>query len=65
LGYYYPSPVAADQKVYIASADGVVAGLDAGPALKVLATNTLEARRVEGLPVDAIASLIRFPANWR
>jgi outer membrane protein assembly factor BamB len=29
-GYYYSSPVAADQKVYIASADGVVVVLDAG-----------------------------------
>jgi outer membrane protein assembly factor BamB len=42
LGYYYSSPVAADQKVYIASADGVVVVLDAGDKLKVLATNKLD-----------------------
>jgi outer membrane protein assembly factor BamB len=41
-GYYYSSPVAADQKVYIASADGVVVVLDAGEELKILATNTLD-----------------------
>ena len=29
-GYYYSSPVAADQKVYIASEEGVVVVLDAG-----------------------------------
>jgi outer membrane protein assembly factor BamB len=42
LGYYYSSPVAADNKVYIASADGVVVVLDGGDALKVLATNKLD-----------------------
>jgi outer membrane protein assembly factor BamB len=42
LGYYYSSPVAADDKVYIASADGVVVVLDAGANLKVLATNKLD-----------------------
>jgi outer membrane protein assembly factor BamB len=41
-GYYYSSPVAADQKVYIASADGVVIVLDAGQELKILATNKLD-----------------------
>jgi outer membrane protein assembly factor BamB len=41
-GYYYSSPVAADQKVYIASADGVVVVLDAGDELKILATNRLD-----------------------
>jgi outer membrane protein assembly factor BamB len=41
-GYYYSSPVAADDKIYIASADGVVVVLDAGEALKILATNTLD-----------------------
>ena len=41
-GYYYSSPVAADGKIYIASADGVVVVLDAGEALKILATNTLD-----------------------
>jgi outer membrane protein assembly factor BamB len=40
-GYYYSSPVAADNKVYIASADGVVVVLDAGEKLKILATNNL------------------------
>ncbi len=42
LGYYYSSPVAADNKVYIASADGVVVVLDAGEQLKILATNKLD-----------------------
>ena len=42
LGYYYSSPVAADNKVYIASADGVVVVLDAGEKLKILATNQLD-----------------------
>jgi outer membrane protein assembly factor BamB len=42
LGYYYSSPVAADDKVYIASADGVVVVLDAGDTLKILATNKLD-----------------------
>lgn len=42
LGYYYSSPVAADQKIYIASAEGVVVVLDAGDELKILATNTLD-----------------------
>ena len=42
LGYYYSSPVAADNKVYIASADGVVVVLDAGDTLKILATNKLD-----------------------
>ena len=42
LGYYYSSPVAADNRVYIASADGVVVVLDAGDTLKILATNKLD-----------------------
>jgi outer membrane protein assembly factor BamB len=42
LGYYYSSPVAADNKVYIASADGVVVVLDAGEELKILARNKLD-----------------------
>jgi outer membrane protein assembly factor BamB len=41
-GYYYSSPVAADQKIYIASEEGVVVVLDAGEKLNVLATNTLD-----------------------
>jgi outer membrane protein assembly factor BamB len=41
-GYYYSSPVAAGNKVYIASADGVVVVLDAGEELKILATNKLD-----------------------
>jgi outer membrane protein assembly factor BamB len=40
-GYYYASPVAADQKIYIASEEGVVVVLDAGEKLKILATNKL------------------------
>src|SRR2546426_1739982 len=42
LGDYYSSPVAADNKVYIASAEGVVIVLDAGEELKILARNQLE-----------------------
>ena len=42
LGYYYSSPVAADNKIYIASAEGVVVVLDGGSTLKVLATNKLD-----------------------
>jgi len=42
-GYYYSSPVAADDKVYIASAEGVVVVLDAsGDQLRVLARNQLD-----------------------
>jgi outer membrane protein assembly factor BamB len=42
LGYYYSSPVAADNKIYIASAEGVVIVLDAGQKLNTLATNRLD-----------------------
>src|SRR5262245_61262988 len=42
LGDYYSSPVGADNKVYIASAEGIVVVLDAGAELKVLATNNLD-----------------------
>jgi outer membrane protein assembly factor BamB len=42
LGYYYSSPVAADNKIYISSADGVVVVLDAGDELKILAANKLD-----------------------
>jgi len=42
LGYYYSSPVAADNRIYIASAGGVVTVIDAGPKLNVLATNKLD-----------------------
>jgi outer membrane protein assembly factor BamB len=41
-GYYYSSPVAADNKVYIGSADGVVVVLEAGKELKILAANQLD-----------------------
>jgi outer membrane protein assembly factor BamB len=41
-GYYYASPVAADQKVYIASEEGVVVVLDAGEEFNVLAANKLD-----------------------
>jgi outer membrane protein assembly factor BamB len=41
-GYYYSSPVAADEKIYIASEEGVVVVLDAGERLKVLAANKLD-----------------------
>ena len=42
LGEYYSSPVAADNKVYIASAEGVVVVLGAGDELEVLARNELD-----------------------
>jgi outer membrane protein assembly factor BamB len=42
LGYYYASPVAADGRVYISSAEGVVSVLQAGETLKVLSTNKLD-----------------------
>jgi outer membrane protein assembly factor BamB len=41
-GYYYSSPVAADGKVYIASAEGVISVLEAGDTLNVLASNKLD-----------------------
>jgi outer membrane protein assembly factor BamB len=41
-GYYYSSPVAADNRVYIAAADGVIVVLDAGEELKILARNHLD-----------------------
>jgi outer membrane protein assembly factor BamB len=40
-GYYYSSPVAADNKIYIASEEGVVVVLSAGDQLNVLARNKL------------------------
>jgi outer membrane protein assembly factor BamB len=42
-GYYYSSPVAADQKIFIASQEGVVVVLDAGEKLNILAKNQLDA----------------------
>ena len=42
LGYHYSSPVAADNRIYIASAEGVVTVIDAGPKLNVLAINKLD-----------------------
>src|SRR5262249_55716427 len=41
-GYYYSSPVAADQKVYIASEEGMVVVLEAGEKLNVLGRNKLD-----------------------
>lgn len=41
-GYYYSSPVAADGKVYIASAQGMVVVLEEGPTFKILAANKLD-----------------------
>ncbi|HSE32678.1 MAG TPA: PQQ-binding-like beta-propeller repeat protein [Pyrinomonadaceae bacterium] len=41
-GFYYSSPVAADNKIYIASEEGVIVVLDAGEQLKILATNKLD-----------------------
>jgi outer membrane protein assembly factor BamB len=42
MGYHYSSPVAADNKIYIASEEGVVVVLDGGEELKVLARNKLD-----------------------
>jgi hypothetical protein len=42
MGYYYSSPVAADNKIYLASEEGVVVVLDGGAELKVLAKNKLD-----------------------
>jgi len=42
LGYYYSSPVAADHRIYIASAEGVVTVMNAGAKLNILATNKLD-----------------------
>jgi outer membrane protein assembly factor BamB len=42
LGDYYSSPVAADNRVYVASSEGVVVVLDAGQELKILARNKLD-----------------------
>jgi outer membrane protein assembly factor BamB len=42
LGYYYSSPVAADHRIYIASAEGAVVVMDAGVKLNILATNKLD-----------------------
>ncbi len=41
-GYYYSSPVAADNKIYIASEEGTVSVLDGGAELKILARNKLD-----------------------
>lgn len=41
-GYYYSSPVAADHKVFIGSADGELVVLDGGQTMKILATNKLD-----------------------
>jgi outer membrane protein assembly factor BamB len=41
-GYYYSSPVAAGDRIYIASFDGAVVVLEAGDELKVLARNKLD-----------------------
>ncbi|HTT65555.1 MAG TPA: PQQ-binding-like beta-propeller repeat protein [Bryobacteraceae bacterium] len=41
-GYYYSSPVAAGNKIYIASEEGVVVVLDGGEQLNVLARNKLD-----------------------
>ncbi len=38
----YASPVAADGRIYVVGREGTTAVLDAGPALKVLATNVLD-----------------------
>ena len=42
MGYYYSSPIAADNKIYLASEEGIVVVLDGGEELKVLARNKLD-----------------------
>ncbi len=42
LGAYYSSPVGADGKVYLASQEGKVTVVRAGPQWEILATNTLD-----------------------
>jgi outer membrane protein assembly factor BamB len=42
LGDYYSSPVAADDKIYVASMEGVVTVLAGGGELKILARNELD-----------------------
>jgi outer membrane protein assembly factor BamB len=41
-GYYYSSPVAADNRIYVSSEEGVISVLDGGAELKVLARNKLD-----------------------
>ena len=41
-GYYYSSPVAADQKIYIPSAEGSLSSWMPATELKILATNKLD-----------------------
>ena len=41
LGQYFASPVAGDDKIYLASEEGKVTVLQAGPDLRVLAVNDL------------------------
>jgi hypothetical protein len=38
----YASPVAADGRIYVVGREGTTAVLEHGPALKILATNTLD-----------------------
>ena len=42
LGYYYSSPIAAANRIYVGSEEGVVVVLDGGGELKVLARNKLD-----------------------
>ncbi len=51
LGRYWASPVAADGKVYVASEEGTVTVLEAGPDWRVLSTNEL------GDPLFATAAI--------
>ena len=44
MGYHYSSPVAADNKIYTASEEGVVVVLDGGEKFKVLAKNDLQSQ---------------------
>ena len=48
-GAYYASPVAAAGKVFIASSEGVVTVVNAGPDLKILSSNDF-GERIFGTP---------------
>jgi outer membrane protein assembly factor BamB len=62
-GYYYSSPVAAGNRIYIASAEGAVVVLDAGEALKVLATNQLDSA-ILATPAIAGGNIYVRTANY-
>ena len=62
-GYYYSSPVAADNKIYVASEEGVVVVLDSGEKLKVLARNKLDGQ-ILATPAIAGGKIYVRTANY-